>query len=140
VVYLLAVVVVSLFWGLGFGIATAVLSVAAFSFFHLPPVGRFTLADSRNWIGLATFAVVATATGLAAEIARARAQEADQRRREADLAAELARLLLGASRPEDALPLAARRLADAIGVEAAQISLAGAPVDERLGLHLPLAR
>ena len=81
VVYLLAVVVVSLFWGLGFGIATAVLSVAAFSFFHLPPVGRFTLADSRNWIGLATFAVVATATGLAAEIARARAQEADQRRR-----------------------------------------------------------
>jgi two-component system sensor histidine kinase KdpD len=139
VVYLLGVVVMSIFWGLAFGVATAVLSAAAFSFFHLPPVGRFTLADSRNWIGLSAFVVVAAATGFVAELARARAQEADQRRREADLAAELARLLLGATRLEDALPVAARHLAAAVGVVSASIELNVRPLDQH-HLVLPLER
>ncbi len=42
VVYVLAVVVVSTFWGLVFGVGTAVLSAAAFNFFHLPG-GRSSL-------------------------------------------------------------------------------------------------
>ncbi len=124
VVYLLVVVVVSMFWGLAFGLATAVLSVAAFSFFHLPPVGRFTLADGRNWIGLAAFTVVAAATGFVAEIARAAAREAERRRVEADLAAALAQLLLGASDLEQALSAASRRIEHVIDA---------APVDIRLG-------
>ena len=41
VVYLLAVLVVSAIWGAWLGVATAVLSAAAFNFFHLPPVGQF---------------------------------------------------------------------------------------------------
>ena len=124
VVYLLGVVVVSTVWGLTFGVATGILSAAAFNFFHLPPVGRFTLADSRNWIALSAFVAVAVAIGLVAELARARAREADERRREADLAREIAQLLLGAQTLEDALPLAAQRLAEAIGVEHAAIELA----------------
>jgi two-component system, OmpR family, sensor histidine kinase KdpD len=131
VVYVLAVVVVSMFWGLAFGVATAVLSVAAFSFFHLPPVGRLTLADSGNWIGLAAFVIVAAATGLVADLARAEAREADQRRREADLAAELARVLLGATRLQDALAIAAQRVADAAAVESAVIELGSVEVDAR---------
>src|SRR5438105_460229 len=123
VVYLLAVVVVALFWGLVLGIATSVLSVLAFGFFHLPPAGRFTLADEGDWVALAVFVAVAAITGLVAELARAREREADQRRREADLAAELARVLLGATRLEDALPLAARQLAQAVAVDEAQIVL-----------------
>jgi two-component system sensor histidine kinase KdpD len=132
VVYVLAVVVVSMFWGLAYGVATAVLSVAAFSFFHLPPVGRFTLADSGNWIGLSAFVVVAAATGLLADLARARAREADQRRREADLAAKLAQLLLGATRLQDALVLAAQRLAAAVGVASAAIELGRVEADGRV--------
>jgi two-component system sensor histidine kinase KdpD len=137
VVYLPAVVVVSMFWGLAFGIGTAVLSVAAFSFMHLPPVGRLTLADGRNWVGLSAFVVVAVATGLMAELARSRAQEADQRRREADLAAEMAQLLLGAMRLEDALPVAAQRLALAVGAASAEIAL-GEPAAEERRLAVPL--
>ena len=72
VVYVLAVVVVSTFWGLVFGVGTAVLSAAAFNFFHLPPGGRFTLADGRNWVAPSVFVVVAVATGLVAELARTR--------------------------------------------------------------------
>jgi two-component system sensor histidine kinase KdpD len=131
VVYLLAVVVISTLWGLAFGVGTAVLSAAAFNFFHLPPVGRFTLADSRNWVALSALAVTAIAIGLVAELARARAREADQRRREADLSAELARLLLGAARLEDALPVAAQRLAGALGVASASVELREVSADER---------
>jgi two-component system, OmpR family, sensor histidine kinase KdpD len=123
VAYLPAVVVVSTFWGLRLGVATAIASAAAFNFFHLPPVGQFTITDGRNWVALGAFTVVAISTGLIGELARARADEADQRRREADLAAELAQLLLGGARVDDALALAAQRLAVAIGVSAAGIEL-----------------
>jgi two-component system sensor histidine kinase KdpD len=123
VVYLLAVVVVATFWGLAFGIAAALLSAAAFNFFHLPPVGRFTLADSSDWVALSAFVVVAVAVGLVAELARTRAREADERRREADLAAELAQVLLGATQLEDALAVAAQRLATSLNVPSAAIEL-----------------
>jgi two-component system, OmpR family, sensor histidine kinase KdpD len=131
VVYLPAVVVASAFWGLRLGLTTAVASAAAFNFFHLPPVGRFTIADSRNWVALGAFTVVAIATGLIGDLARARAEEADERRREADLAAELAQLLLGGAQVDDALALAAQRLAVAIGVGAAAIELHEVHPNER---------
>ncbi len=131
VVYLLAVVIVATFWGLSFGVATGILSAAAFNFFHLPPTGRFTLADSRNWVALSAFVVVATATGLVAELARVRAREAELRRQEADLAAELARQLLGAERLQDALPVAAQRIGAALGVASVAIESREVPAGER---------
>ena len=94
VVYLIGVVVVSTYWGIRLGFATALLSAVAYNYFHLPPIGRLTLADHRNWVALASFLVVAAATGLVADLARARADEADRRRREADLATEMAHTLL----------------------------------------------
>ena len=82
---------------------TAVLSAAAFNYFHLPPTGRFTIADSRHWVALAIFLVAAVVASAVAELARSRAVEAEQRRREADLAAALARILLGGAGVEAAL-------------------------------------
>ena len=73
VVYLLGVVVVSAFWGVWLGVATSLLSAAAFNFFHIPPVGQFTIADSRNWVALAAFFVAALATSWVSELARHRA-------------------------------------------------------------------
>ena len=110
VVYLLAVVIVSAFWGAWLGIATAVMSAAAFNFFHIPPVGRFTIADGRNWIALATFFVAAILTSTVAVRARGATIEAERRRAEADLTAEMAQLL-GRSGVDDALGPTARRLA-----------------------------
>ena len=110
VVYLPAVLVVSIIWGGGLGIATAVLSAGAFNFFHLPPTGQFTIADSRNWVALITFLVVAAIASSVAEVARARTRDAQERRREADLAAEMARLLLRGNSLAEALPAAAARL------------------------------
>src|ERR1039458_1611056 len=64
VVYLLAVLVVSAVWGAWLGVFTAVLSAAAFNFFHLPPVGHFEIRSSENWVALITVGVAAGGGGL----------------------------------------------------------------------------
>jgi two-component system, OmpR family, sensor histidine kinase KdpD len=131
VVYLPAILLVSAYWGLWLGLATSLCSAAAFNFFHLPPVGRFTISDSRNWVALGAFMIVAVAMSTIAEVARSRAQEADRRRAEADLAAALARELLGGSETAGALGAAARRVAVALGLSSASIELGVATGDER---------
>src|SRR4029077_175113 len=107
VVYLLGVLVVSAVWGAWLGVLTAVLSAGAFNFFHLPPVGQFTIRDSENWVALIAFVLAAGLASSVAEVTRARTREAEERRREADLAAEMARLLLRGEDLAQALPTAA---------------------------------
>jgi two-component system sensor histidine kinase KdpD len=131
VVYLLAVLVVSATWGMWLGILTAILSAAAFNFFHLPPTGRFTIRDSSNWVALIAFLIAAALASSIAEIARTRSREADERRREANLAAEMARLLLRGNSLADSLPTAAARLAQALGLSSARVDLGVVDGDER---------
>lgn len=123
VVYLPAVVLVSVYWGLLLGLATSLASAATFNFFHIPPVGRFTISDPRNWVALATFMLVSLVISALAELARNRALEAERRRGEADLAANLARELLGSGDTRTALSATARRVSDALGVSSASIEL-----------------
>ena len=117
--------IVSAFWGVWLGVATSILSAAAFNFLHLPPAGRFTIADSRNWVALGTFFVAAVATSSVSELARRRAEEAKRRRTEADLTAEMAQLLLARAGVADALVLIGRRLAAALKLPWATITLGG---------------
>ena len=77
------------------------------------------------------FLVAAAVASTLSELARARSAEADRRRREADLAAELARLLLGTPELRAALPAAARRIADALRIESAAVVLERVEGDER---------
>jgi two-component system, OmpR family, sensor histidine kinase KdpD len=131
VVYLLAVLVLSAIWGAWLGVFTAVLSAAAFNFFQLPPVGQFTLKDSSNWVALIAFLVVAALSSSIAEVTRARARDAEARRREADLAAEMARLLLRGNNLAEALPTAAARLAQSLELTSAAIEMEAVEADER---------
>jgi two-component system sensor histidine kinase KdpD len=131
VVYLPAVLVIAAYWGLWLGLLTSLGSAAAFNFFHLPPLGRFTIADSRNWVALAAFILVALVVSTMAELVRGRAAEADRRRREADLAATLARELLAGDRTQDALRATARRLAEALGLSSAALELGSVAGNER---------
>lgn len=131
VVYMLAVVIVSVTWGMWLGVATSLLSALAFNFFHLPPVGRLTIADSENLVALIAFLVVALLASSVAEITRARSREAAERRREADLAAEMARLLLGGRRLGEDLPTVAARLAQVLDLPSAAIELDTVEGDER---------
>ncbi len=131
VVYLLAVLVVSAIWGAWLGVLTALLSAAAFNFFHLPPVGRFTISSSENWVALIAFLVAAALASSVAEVTRARTREAEERRREADLAAEMARLLLRGNNLAEALPTAAARLARVLGLHSAAIEMDAVEGDGR---------
>jgi len=131
VVYLVAVLAVSTYWGAVLGVATSVVSALAFNFFFLEPVHRFTIADSRNWVALLAFLTVALVTSAVAETARATALEADERRREADLGAAMARMLLGGPGLSESLALTARHLAEMLGAASVSIELAAVPGDER---------
>lgn len=131
VVYLPVVLIVSVVWGAWLGVATAVLSAAAFNFFHLPPVGHFTLHNSSNWVALAAFLAVAALASSVAEITRARTRDAEERRREADLAAEMARLLLRGNNLAEVLPTAAARLAQTLELSSAAIEMDAVEPDER---------
>jgi two-component system sensor histidine kinase KdpD len=131
VVYMLAVLIVSVVWGAGLGVATAVLSAAAFNFFHIPPVGKFTIQSSSNWVALVAFLVTAALASSVAEVTRARTRDAEERRREADLAAEMARLLLRGEDLAEALPTAAARLAQTLQLSSAAIEMEAVEGDER---------
>ena len=131
VVYLPAVLLVSADWGLRLGLVTSLLSAAAFNYFHIPPVGRFTISDSRNWVALAAFMTVAVVASGMADLARMRALEAERRRGEADLAAGMARELLAGSDTSSALATTAHRLAGALGLTSAALELGAVQADER---------
>jgi two-component system sensor histidine kinase KdpD len=131
VVYLVAVLLVSSVWGWWLGVGTAVASALAFNFFHLPPTGRFTISEGENWVALGVFFIAALVASTLAERARIRTREAHDRREEADLAAEMARLLLRGSSLADALPLVSRRLAQALDLPSAAIELQPLAGDER---------
>ncbi len=93
VVYLPAILLISIVWGLRLGLLASLASAVAFNFFHIPPLHRFTIAAEQNWVALIAFAIVALASSAVAGLARAQAVEAERRREEADRAlAELAEL------------------------------------------------
>ena len=131
VVYLLAVLLVSTAWGLWLGLLTAVLSAAAFNFFHIPPTGEFTIADGENWVALAVFLVAAAVVSGLSDLARSRAEEAERRRGEADLAAEMARILLGGTSLDSSLRTVGQRIAAAFDLSSVGVELAWVDSDER---------
>lgn len=131
VVYLLAVLLAASLWGLALAVATALASALAYGFFHIPPTGRFTIADGENWVALSVFLIVAVVASSLAQRARSQAADARERRHEGDLALELARLLLRGEQLEPSLATAAHRLSAALGISSAAIILAPVEDDDR---------
>jgi two-component system sensor histidine kinase KdpD len=112
VLYLVAVLLVAGYWGLWLGLLTAAASALAFNFFHIPPTGRFTIAESGNVVGLVVYLIAALFVSALATAARSRQAEAERRQREADLALELALILLAGG--DNSLTMAAERIAAAL--------------------------
>jgi K+-sensing histidine kinase KdpD len=94
VIYILGVLIVSIYWGLWLGLFTSVASAVTFNFFHIPPTGTFDIAKGENWVALAVFLIAAVMASSLAEQARNRAEESERRRREANRAAQAAFTLL----------------------------------------------
>jgi two-component system, OmpR family, sensor histidine kinase KdpD len=137
IVYLLPVLLASIRWGLWLGVATAIASAAAFNWFHLPPTSGWTIADEQNWVALCAFLVVAVVTSGLADASRARTEEAEQRRREADLTTEMARVLLGGSSLDDSLWVVGQKIATAFELPSVEVSASWRDSDAR-GRALPI--
>jgi two-component system sensor histidine kinase KdpD len=134
VLYLFAVLPVAALWGLPYAIPVSVVSMLAFNWFFLPPRHTFRLADSENWVALAVYVVTAiSVSGLSAR-ARRRAAEAEQRRREAVLAAEVSALLLEEREVEPCLERIAGRAAILLGSASARIELGAGSTGEDAGV------
>jgi signal transduction histidine kinase len=74
VVYIIAVFLISATWGVWLGVLTAVESVLAFDYFHLPPVGSLSIRHGSEWVGLVTFLITAIVGGYVARVARSRSE------------------------------------------------------------------
>ncbi len=131
VVYTLAVLLVSSYWGLWLGLLTALLSEADWNFFHIPPNGGITIADGEHWVALGVFFIAAIVISALAGAVRSRAEEAERRRREADLTAEMARQLLGGAVLEESLRAVGREVATTFGLSSVGIELAWTDSDAR---------
>ena len=106
--FLVAVLLVSAYWGLRYALVLALGATATFNFYFLPPIGTFTIADPQNWVALLAFLITALVASNLAERARRHAEAAKQRRREVELLYELSQRLLGSENELEllnALPL-----------------------------------
>ena len=138
VVYLLGVLLVASLWGLWVGIACGVGSALAFNFFHIAPTGDLTVADAEHLVAIVVFFAAATVASTLAGRARRRADAAEQRRQEADLAADLARRLLRADDLRSALSDASKRLAETLGVPRASVELGEGDAEDDDRVAFPL--
>ena len=80
--FLLTVLVVSAAWGLRYAVFLSIAATAAYNYFFLPPLFRFTIADPENWVALFTFLATAIIASELSERARREALQAKQRRSE----------------------------------------------------------
>ncbi len=138
VLYLFAVLPVAAFWGLGYAVPVSIVSLLAFNYFFLAPRHTLRLADSENWVALAVYLFTAiVVSGLAAR-ARRRTVEAEQRRREATLAAEISALLLESHEVRPQLERISARVVSMLGGTDGRIELhpTGFPYWEEAGLDL----
>jgi signal transduction histidine kinase len=111
--FLLGVLVVSAAWDFGLAAATSVASALMYVFFHEDSLGP----------ALFVFLCLALLANVLAGQARLHAAEAEQRRVEANLAAELARTTLQAQDLNSALAVAGHRVAQVISLAFADLIL-----------------
>lgn len=86
IVFIPGVLLIATVWGIWMGIGTAVVSALVFNFFFLPPLRTLTINAQHDIVALVVFLIVAAAGGTLAELARARAAEAERGREDADRA------------------------------------------------------
>jgi signal transduction histidine kinase len=129
--FLLGVLVVSAGWGFWLAVATSLASALVYVQFHMETSGTFIPMHPHDAVAILIFLPVALLANILAGQARLRAAEADQRRREADLAAELAHalaeqqaalrrvatLVARGTKPSDVYPAAVAELSRGLGVD-----------------------
>lgn len=121
--FLLAILIVSAAWGLRYAIFMAVLATLAFNYFFLPPLFRFTIADSQNWVALFAFLFTAIVASQLSERARREALQSNQRRREVERLYRFSEQLLVSENVFELLNAIPRYIVECFGVSGAAMFL-----------------
>ena len=93
--FLLAILAVSAVWGMVVSVFMSIVSVLAFNYYFLPPLGTFTIADPQNWVALFAFLVTSIMGSQLSARIRKEADAAHSRRYEIERLYTFSQKLLG---------------------------------------------
>jgi len=135
--FLLAILVVSTFWGMMVSVPMSVVAMLIFNYFFLPPTGTFTVADPQNWVALAAFLAVAVIGSHLATRARQQAEEASARQRDIEKLYAFSRDLLESGNVMELLNRIPAQIVNTFEVGAAALFLADKQKVYRSGPVVP---
>lgn len=135
--FILAILAVSTVWDRIVSVVMSIAATLAFNYFFLPPTGKFTIADWRNWVSLVTFFAVALTASHLATRARQKAADASARQREIERLYTFSRGLLEARNVMELLNRVPVQIVDAFEVGAVAVFLADKQKVYRSGPVMP---
>jgi two-component system sensor histidine kinase KdpD len=122
-IYLLLVLALAVTGGSGPAIVASFLSLLAFDWFFVRPIGNLSVGDPEEWLTLGLFLIVGITTGsLAARLKRS-AAEARRRSRETATLYELSSELLAGTNLAAVLSVVAERLTSVLYLQGAAVRL-----------------
>jgi two-component system sensor histidine kinase KdpD len=92
--FLIFVLLTASRWRLAYSVYLSILCTLLYNFFFLPPVGRLTIADRRNWVALAAFLCSSVLVSHLSDKERRHAEAAEARRGEIERLYEFSQQLL----------------------------------------------
>ena len=135
--YLLAILAVSILWGMAVSVSMSVVAMVAFNFYFLPPIGKLTVADPQNWVALLTFLSVSILASRLASRARQQAENASARRRDIEKLYAFSQHLLESGNVMELLNNIPAQIVDVFEVGAAALFLSEKQKVYRSGPVIP---
>jgi len=132
-IFLLAILYVSAFWGLRISIFMSLVATLSFNYYFLPPVGTFTVADPQNWVALIAFLVTAITASRLSDQARQRTRDANRRRHELERLYAFTQQMLVAGSVVELLNVIPRHIVESFEVQDAALYLASRDAVYRSG-------
>ena len=123
-IFLLAILYASAFWGLQVSIFMSLLAAVAFNYYFLPPLGALTIGHPWNWVALAAFLITAITASRLSEQARQRARDANRRRQEIERLYAFTQQMLVAGGVVELLNAIPRHIVESFEVQDAALYLA----------------
>ena len=92
--YLITILLIAASWGFAESVLASIVATICFSYFFLPPVGAWAIADPENWIALFAFLISSLIASQLSNRARRRTAEASTRRIEMERLYALSRSIM----------------------------------------------
>ncbi len=132
-VYLIVVLLSSVWGGVVMGTVISVLATLCYNFFFFPPLYTLTLADPANWFALAAFLIASVTVSRLVGAARFQAEKAERRRMELETLYALSIDLFTATNRVGALAEATARALQLLGTrEGGLVLFDGSPYRQRV--------